>query len=359
MTPGELLDLQRRQYEYLANVPEHTREFYDDLYDVLAEAARSPQYAGFPSGSNFARSTWIAWFYPCNRGRDLLPLLRKSLYQAPVYDVTEKIVDAVTDMYRKTSEVQAVSFTAADLPSPTGFIWLAKPVVLSDVGGTPLSTRAVSWSPVTIRSAQSRLAGDGIRWTAWSQPGDEHEQAVRSLPGAPLALSSSQVTPFGHELKRMDMQLIGGKLVPAPAGHHPDDLLFWLQTLWMFMGTEIVATERAEVSRPFRRRAERVIGHSAVNVVQLRRISYKGREIGHRDVNWTCSWIVQGHWRHIEDYAGLAESHRAKPDLAYRVQGHILCAVCAARITRIRPHVNDPAGMPLKVVPETVYRVAR
>jgi len=355
VTPGELLDLQRHQYEYLGFVPEETLRFYDGLYDVLESASRAPEYVRDGNGANFARSTWIAWFYPVSRGRDLIPLLRKSLYETPCYIVVPKIVDAVTGMYRKTSQVQAVSFNAADLPSPSGFMWLEQPVVLTDVGGSPLSTRAVSWSPVTVRSSQSRLAGDGIRWTAWSLPGDEHEQAVRSLPGAPLALSSSQITPFGYDLQRMDMQLIDGKLVPAPPGQKPDDLLFWLQTLWMFMGTEIVATEPAEVQRAFRRRAERAIGHSRVNVVQLRRISYAGREAGHRDVNWTCSWVVQAHYRHLEDYTGLAEPHHAKPDL--RHPG--LCATCAAKITRIRPYVKDPAGMPLKVVPETVYMVAR
>lgn len=357
MIPGELLDLQRRLYEYLAYVPEKTQKFYDDLYDVLWASSESPEYVRSRTGQNFARSTWIAWFYPCQRGRELLPLIRKSLYASPGYQVTAKIVDAVTDMYRKTSQVQAISFTAADLPSPTGFLWLDKPLLLTDVGGELLSTRALSWSPVTVGSVAGGLAGDGIRWTAWSLSSDPHSQAVDSLPGAPLTLSSSQITPFGHDLKRMDMQLVDNQLVPAPPGNSPDDLLFWMQTLWMFMGTEIVATERAEaIPRPFRRRALRDIGHNRVNVVQLRRISYKGREVGHREVDWKYTWVVQAHYRHLEDYMdGETPHHHAKVDPAYPG----LCATCAAKITRVRAYVKGPEGLPLKVVPETVYRVAR
>lgn len=353
MTPGEVLDLKRSLYSYLEHPSEVTAVFYDQLYDTLEAVSRS----GDPGQAKFARSTWIAWFYPAQQGRELLPLIRKPLFGAPVYTVTEDIVDAVTGMYRRTSEAQTVSFSASDLPSRTGFMRFDKPVVLRDVGGEYLSTRAISWGPVRVVAESGTIAKPGIRFTAWCHHGDEHAMLTDALPGAPLNLVSSQITPFGRELRRMHMRLEDGMLVDVRHGEGPDDLLYWVQTLWLFMQTEIVGTERPHIPRYFVRRARRFDDSDSVTVIQLRRVArHHGDEVGTRHVDWSCRWIVQAHYRHLEDYGSVAHSNGAVPKEGD--PGH--CAVCGRRISKqVRAYVKGPDGMPLKAVPETVYVVAR
>lgn len=352
-TPGELLDLQRSLHAYLEHPAESTCEFYDHLYDVLEQVSRSKD----PGEAKFARSTWIAWFYPAQSGRELLPLIRKPLFAAPAYSVTPTIVDAVTAMYRKTSEAQAVSFSAADLPSPTGFMWFEEPVTLKDVGLVDLSTRAVSWGPVRVTSGSGEVSKSGIRFTAWCSSGDAHSIHTDSLPGSPLRLVSSQITPFGKELKRMHMQLSDGHLVPIKPGQGPDDLLYWVQTLWMFMQTEIVSAEKPHIPRQFTRRAARFGTNSSVIVIQLRRVArHHGDEEGTRHVDWSCRWVVQAHYRHLEEYGDIAHPLGALP--AEGDPGR--CAVCGKRISKqVRAYVKGPDGMPLKAVPEKVYKVSR
>lgn len=60
-------------------------------------------------------------------------------------------------------------------------------------------------------------------------------------------------------------------------------------------------------------------------------------------------------FRHLEDYSAVAAPHHAVPLDGDRAH----CAVCRTRITRVRAYVKGPGGLPLKAVPETVYRVAR
>jgi hypothetical protein len=351
--PGEILDLQRSLYEYLRFPAAAVAEFYDKLYDQL-ELAWNLQKRTDPEMSKFARSTWIAWFYPAERGRDLLQLMRKPLYGAPTYQVTADIVDAVTAMYRKTSMAQTVSFQAADLPSLTGFLWLDKPVRMTDIGEDAKELRALSWGPVTVQSSESSLQGDGIRFTVWSLDSDElASSGMVPLPGAPLQLSSSQITPFGKNLKRIDLSLRDGKLVPPSEGKNPDDILYWAQTLWLFMRTEIVTSQQPQIERPFRRRAQRVLGTDSVNVVLLRRVRHGNDEIALRDIDWTCRWVVQAHWRHLDSYE--VPGHMAAP----RESDPDHCSVCDARITHVRAYVKGPDGLPLKAVPEKLYRVAR
>lgn len=358
MTPLQLLQLQEDLYQYLRYPAEETCQFYDKLYDALELGARPGARPGAlhpdEDMARFSRSTWISWFYPASRGRELLPMLRKALYATPAYQVEPKIVDAVTGMYRKTSLAQTVSFSAADLPAPSGFLWLDKAIFMTDIGGDKKSTRAVSWSPVTVRSAETSIHGDGIRFTTWSLLSDEGAWGMTSLPGSPLQLSSSQITPFGQELKRVNMQLKNGKLEQTFDGEATDDILYWVQTLWMFMGTEVTSVSPAKVHKQSARKIHQVTANKRVNVVLLRRVTQTDREHGHRPVDWTCSWVVQAFWRHLPGYVGPAKPHQAKVTGAEQV-----CAVCEWPVTRVRAHVKDPAGLPLKVVPETVYKVSR
>jgi hypothetical protein len=74
---------------------------------------------------------------------------------------------------------------------------------------------------------------------------------------------------------------------------------------------------------------------------------------GHRDVDWSCRWIVQGHDRHLGDYRGAGHAvHHAKPPAPKQP-----CAACGIKTTHVRAYVKGPEGLPLKSA-DRVFRVA-
>jgi len=348
--PREVLDAHTTLYERLKYPPQPVVQFYRQFF--TDKALRSLQNDGD------LLQPWLQMFVPARDENAFLELIRRPLYAAPTYQVSADIVAAVTDTYRATISRGAV-LTAADLPSSTGFAWLDAPLVLTDAGGFTIATRALSWGPQYI--AEDFLDGrwppegdsgrDGVRLTSYAHVDDEDsvtdpEAAARMRSmGMSLSISHSAFVPFSLALP-----------VRAPGGDvTQDDIFRWAHVLWMFMGTEIVASARPHVERPARRRAARAIGGGEVNVVTLRRIRVDGEEVHHRDIAWMCRWVVQSHFRHLDDYSAVTGPHHAVPLDGDRDH----CAVCRTRITRVKAYVKGPDGLPLKPVPETVYRVTR
>jgi len=345
--PREVLDAHTMLYERLRYPPEPVVRFYRTFF--TDKAIRSV------SGNADLLSPWLQMFVPARDELAFLDLVRRPLYEAPTYQVSADIVNAVTATYQATIS-RGATLSAGDLPSSTGFAWLDTPVVLTDAGGFSIATRAISWGPQYV--AENFMGGewpgddgrDGVRLTSYAHVDDEDSSTdpesaarLRSM-GMPLALSHSSFVPFSLPLP-----------VRGPGGNvTSDDIFRWVHVLWMFMSTEIVATSRSQVDRPARRRAQRVLSNSDVNVVTLRRIRHGDEEVDHRDIDWSCRWIVQAHERHLDSPAAGEQPHHA------RVAGPGQpCPVCGRRTTHVRAYVKGPDGMPLKAVPETVYRVAR
>jgi hypothetical protein len=105
-----------------------------------------------------------------------------------------------------------------------------------------------------------------------------------------------------------------------------------IHTIWMLMDMEqIVESHEAPLPRAARRRALRSLKHGTVNVITLRRAKHQ-YDSDHVPImrNWTCRWIVQGHWRHYRD-------------------GHK---------TWIHPYIKGPDGMPIKDTKQ-LWRLSR
>lgn len=353
MTPGGVLDMQRSVYEGLRYPPGFVTAFFDRFFE--------PATLRLLDARPDALGPWLQMTMPTTSGRDFLAMIRKPLYGAAAFQVDASIVGAVTSSYEATAG-RTAQLQAADLPTETGFAWLDAPVTLCDASGTRISTRALSWGRQTYdppddgpaRLWQVERQGDGwpgVRLTSWAHAQDIDDTTDPSMArhltsaGMPLSISHSIFLPFGSELS--------GREITRPEVY-PDDVTRWAHTLWMFMGTEIVDVGEGHVERHFRRRAERALDVSAVRVVTLRRVRHGDREVDHRDIDWSCRWVVQAHARHLGSYAETAEAHHA------RVTGpNQPCLVCGLPTTHVRAYVKGPDGLPLKVVPETVYRVAR
>jgi hypothetical protein len=248
-----------------------------------------------------------------------------------------------------------------DLPSAAGFAWLDYPVVLTDASGARLATMALSWGETTLPAdfldgnwppPGSGVGRHGVRISSWAHTEDIDDfTSLRArqemiAAGMPLSLSHSSFIPFSSRLMPLHRDEIDA-----------DDIIRWAHVLWMFMGTEVVTSERPFIERHFRRRAERIIQTNSVNVVTLRRSAPKDRSPVPRKVDWSCCWIVQQHWRHLDSYVPF-KHHRARVDR--REGGPVKhCVVCGGRVTHIGSYVKGPNGLLLKSVPETLYNVSR
>lgn len=270
--------------------------------------------------------------------------IARGLFTATTYQVTAAMCEVAEATYAATA-ARAVTFEASDLPGDTGFLWLDKPFRRTDDGGAITSGRAVTWTPQAMRI--SGASYPGTRLCVWTDYAAEDSAGysprsldlLRSL--GPLVMSMTVVIPFGRY----------GAVAASSGDTSP---LHYVHALWLLLGTEIAAASRPPVGRGARRRAARSIKQNEVTVVTLRRARGPGGdgEAGHRDVDWSCRWLVRGFWRHLEDYADTAPRHEARGD------GSGFCTACAARVTWVRPHVRGPEDRPLRAT-RTVYRLSR
>jgi hypothetical protein len=104
--------------------------------------------------------------------------------------------------------------------------------------------------------------------------------------------------------------------------------LQWYAAFLHFINQRILELHPEPIPRASSKRLQLPDTPSArrVNVVQLRRTVYAGDSNGtHRPVDWTCRWMVRGHWRHR--YYAKGRTHK---------------------LLWINPHVKGPSDKPLR-----------
>lgn len=126
---------------------------------------------------------------------------------------------------------------------------------------------------------------------------------------------------------------------------HPDDagdgavINRVLSTLMLFLQDRILVSPAREVlNRQARRRLADVLNDvPAVRVVELRRRDYDHEGSAHpAPVEWSCRWLVRGHWRN--HYYPATQEHRPM---------------------WITAHVKGPDDKPLRVAEKVAYEVVR
>lgn len=304
--------------------------------------------------------------------RHLSALIAAGLGEAVTYEVTEDMVDVMRQVHDKTQE-SITHIDEAELPEPAGFAWLDKPWVVTDTNGNFVPVRALTWeldyawtdgtesvklqAPERIPCARVALwtyMDDDIAFGRWPNAEDRAREVEGQLGG--LTMMHIALLPFGARFGFKD---------ESAAAKHPESILSLLHTLWMFLGMEIVGTPLAEnISRTTKRRAARSLKNSDVRVVILRKIKRTKDDSGeHSAAAWSCRWVVQGHWRHIDAYPG--ERHHAVREIR-ALEKYGVCGVCRAaerhvRVTWVGPYVKGPDGKQLKPAEprRVLYKLAR
>lgn len=117
--------------------------------------------------------------------------------------------------------------------------------------------------------------------------------------------------------------------------------LRYVAALLSIMDQRIVVTRKERADRATRKRMERAgwTHEQLVQVIQLRRAENHAahRESSGEPVEWSCSWVVRGHWR--QQACGPNHSER--------------------RPVFVLPHVKGPDDKPLKPSAERVFAVVR
>lgn len=337
----EVLDIHRQLREQFQHPSYFLREYIHGFMTSVRDKAFEE------GGDKEIIRAFSALFWPANTAEKFCGLIASEMHLARTFQVSAEMTDAISEVYRKSAK-NISTLQEAELPSEAGFVWFDKPVAVTDINGRSVFHRAVSWSPQLIEDRYHNRTHPGVRITAWYAHDDHDSYWTDSLDSmyqkiGSLIISHSMVLPFGMRVGGWD----GGAVTM-------DDFAAWTHTMWMFMDSEVAATTRPDIQRTFRRRAQRSLKHQDVRVVTLRRTAAGvGPEDGvHRHVDWSCRWLVQGHWRHVG--AVLTGAHHAVP-----TPDRTHCVTCDQKLTWVRPHLKGPEGKPLHATADTVYRLSR
>jgi hypothetical protein len=370
--------------------PEEVLDYHARLAAVLeSDAAQVTSFFTYFIGDAWEKNHDRAagMFYPIIRrsrykvteedGRKLAHILGDSLQDAVTYQVTSEMVQVMRSIWEKTQAGKIFHLDRREMPAESGFAWLDDPWQTFDVRGDSDRVRAVSWEYTTAWVRKENFPHDtpwaqpSVRLSMWTLAQDDREQD--RLPGyvldrverqlGKLTLLHTAVVPFDVRLGIPSKEEVDGSA---------DSMLGLVHMLWMFLGMEIVTTRRHVPARAFRRRALRSILHGEVHVVLLRRLAHPetGEDVTHREVDWTCQWVVQGHWRHWEkpDFGShravvlygeeASDEHFPECEKQLKARPHRHCVQCGGPVSWVKPYIKGPDGRPLKVS-RTLMRLAR
>lgn len=307
LAPREVLDLHAGLHAMLARPDPFLRRVMIDY--AHRDVADNPRWAA-------------SHLHPARRWEDLDPWIASlagDLAGATTYQVTAEMIDLAEALVKTTPDADDIQ--EEDLPSPWGFMWLDRPVARPSVEDSealpPLMMHAVSWArvpalQVTIGETGQTATLPAVRVREWGYNDD------LSVVPRPLHLMGQTTVAMTRHV-----------LSPLPE-------LWTVHLIWLLMGMEISTSTIATVGRHGRKRAA-ALRHPSVRVITLRRPAHGEPEGGHRHVDWSCSWIVRGHWRRAP-HGGTFNDGRDR--------------------TWIKPYIKGPDGLPLRAS-DILYRLSR
>lgn len=279
--------------------------------------------------------------------------LGRDLEDAVTYQVTAEMTDAMRQVQQESDETEALQ--QAELPGESGFAWFDKSWPIHDTHGDIYELRGLSWRYLMANTAPGKDSrfGDATNWPCariclWVHTRDDPPDMQKRHSGliGRLQLIHTAVIPFGMEFR-----------VPRTVMPDADSFLHVTHILWMFLGMEITAMSHPKIKNYHRKHALKSLKHGEVHVVTLRRVRYITEQEGHHEVDWTCRWVVQGHYRHHSNpnaVPGNAVHHA----VALHQDNDVICAVCGGQLHWVRPYLKGPDGLPLKVS-HTLMKLAR
>jgi len=330
--------------------PQSARNVLDihaDLHRMLSrmDAQMRRQFEQYAVEDSLGHRIWAAsHLHPSTSFSDLEPWLRSlatDLHGATTYQVTAEMIDLAVGLTETTPDLG--DLVEEDIPAPWGFLWLDRPIPRPSVedkpGDMPLLMQAVSWAQVPRIDVQIRMIQ-----REEGQPqhieGDPEDYGVGGqAPLTTVTVPGVRIREWGWldqpGIIPRPLHLMGqSTAVTTPRVHTPLTHLHLIHMIWILMGMEIVASTPVRPGRGGIRRAANLAQHQ-VHVVTLRRQAHDPGAIRH--VDWSCTWLVRGHWRKAP-HGGTFADGRAR--------------------TWIRPYIKGPEGLPLRAS-DLLYKLRR
>jgi hypothetical protein len=223
----------------------------------------------------------------------LPPLLRGETFywSEPICGLIESAARTIPETWTLREEA---------LEALHAFAWLARPISIPSSGALVC---AIGWFPVRAYGAHVEEVSPPYERPILTDPSRDALCLVffSSLPSFAVPFPRTMAFwPVMGQLRQVQAEWEyesaergwqGGFTIREKAA------LF--ATLVAFLEQRILLSPRFLADRGSRRRREKARQappSEEIHVVRLRHVAYRG-EGGHRDVEWTCQWIVRGHWR--------------------------------------------------------------
>jgi len=287
------------------------------------------------------------------RTLEMMPdVMRRHIRVASTYHVSADMVTLVERAAIRLNDDD--TYDVSSPPTPAGFAVLDRPLSVGDVWGNEMLVHAVAWGPMKVISVRDPEDSRRYRETGvierdvLDHDGNEVSDATLfvmyndvnrrpdfyaakileeigerryresfghlSLIGAELLKDGSQVGPRTVDPKRLPLSQLQQDQRWDTEKPRPFTNSFRLMlAMFELMTQRVTTTARRPAAKTTRKRAAREgMASGEVTVVTLRRHSVPDpdRERESREVDWSCRWVVDGHWHRYRVGPGRAGVRR-------------------------------------------------
>lgn len=302
---------------------------------------------GGPAGRQVIRAIMDEARFDEGQRSEYWGLLCRGLAAAEPYYWAPDICDLIGEAAKK---IPAWTFRADRLPTRAGYFWFAKPVAIPHDGDWQGDLKAISWFGVSCGAegdfeGYERAPGTGrVFLTGSDTPGtpgmcvyfwSDYGTDLRFSFGVP---TTTYILKDGITLG--DISTESGLFYQEGKDRRLSKMAVLAAAL-EFVAQEILVTHTERPSRSTRRRLEAhgILDEPTIQVVKMRRVARQERDHGSpaEPVEWSCQWIVRGHWR----------QQACGPNFSER------------RPVFVLPYVKGDPEKPLKASTERVFAVVR
>lgn len=261
--------------------------------------------------------------------KDIQRMEAHELENADPYFVAKDICELIE---ATAPTIPDVPLLADMLPTPFGWVYLEKSCPIEPPSqievspfGNPPRLKAFSWGLEYTKKAGQ--VTDGIGMAIYED-------------GTPVPYPLEILTwPFGTGSDwGKDAGFSATKIEEDVARKRTQAICRYILTLFSFLKQRLIAISHQRVTRQTRKRYEKRWAREAplIKVILLRVKEYREKKGEGTEVEWSCRWIVRGHWR-AQWYRSIV-SHKA---------------------IWITPYIKGPEGKPLKKPAANLFAVVR
>jgi hypothetical protein len=256
---------------------------------------------------------WIGDRAAMQEGARIASVIPHALQVSSAYYVEPDMTDLV--VFASAGMDETDLFRYDELPTECGFAYFENPLVIRDVRNTDLFVNGLLWFSTRNLDPVSGEERSGTMIMMLNDHFTTPDDIAKEI-------MAGKMTHLDYDIYRAvlgrwgvigfemlyDGQQIGppvatadlAKLVEIEAeglvAHEFTNIRRQVHAFWLMLGQTITKVSDSEVPRAFARRAKKAKLPGRVTVVRLRRHEHPDHGVGETSVEWSCRWVVRGHW---------------------------------------------------------------